>query len=74
MDSLQKIFRHQDYELTCTARAIEGGRYAPTLTVSKQAWPSRPREIAVEKVFFATQDAAIDAAYAQGLAWIQHYG
>ncbi len=74
MDSTQKIFRHQDYELVCCARAVEGGRFVSSLTISKQVWPSRSREIAVEKALYETQDAAIDAAHVKGLEWIKDYG
>ena len=44
-----RIFRHQDYELQCSANAVDSGRFAPTLVVSKQVWPTRPRVIAVPR-------------------------
>jgi len=69
-----KIFRHQNYELICSAKAVDRGKFAPTLVVSKQVWPTRPREIAVERGDYLTEDAAIDAAHNQGIAWILHYG
>ena len=69
-----KIFRHQNYELICSAKAVDSGKFTPTLIVSKQVWPTRPREIAVERGDYATADAAIDAAHNQGIAWILHYG
>lgn len=69
-----KIFRHQNYELICSAKAVDSGRFAPTLVVSKQIWPTRPREIAVERGDYLTADAAIDAAHSQGIAWISNYG
>lgn len=74
MDPAQKTFSHQDYELVCSARAVEGGRFAAALTISKQVWPSRSREIAVEKALYESEDAAIDAAHLCGLAWIRDYG
>ncbi|MBL0087900.1 MAG: hypothetical protein IPP44_15050 [Ideonella sp.] len=43
-----KIFRHQDYELVCSAKAVDAGKFAPSLVVSKQVWPTRPRVIAVK--------------------------
>jgi hypothetical protein len=69
-----KIFRHQDYELQCSAKRVDNGRFAPVLTVSKQVWPTRPREIAVERGNHLTEQTAIDAAYAQGIEWITNYG
>jgi len=42
-----KIFKHRDYELVCGARRVDNGKFAPTLMISKQVWPTRPREIAV---------------------------
>lgn len=73
MDATQ-IFRHKDYELTCSARAVDSGRFAPTLTLCKQVWPTRPREIAVARGEHMTAEAAIAAAHAQGLEWITNYG
>jgi hypothetical protein len=69
-----QTFRHQDYELICSAKAVDSGRFAPMLTVSKQVWPTRPREIAVQRGEYTTEQTAIDAAYAQGIEWIAHYG
>jgi hypothetical protein len=69
-----KTFRHQDYEMLCGAQAVDGNRFAPTLVVSKQAWPRRPRNIDVARGEYLTEDAAIEAAYAQGVEWIANYG
>lgn len=69
-----RVFRHQDYELICTAKAVDGGRFAPTLIVSKQVWPTRPREIAVRRGEYTSEETAIEAAYAQGVEWIRDYG
>ena len=69
-----KAFMHQDYELLCGANAVDGGRFAPTLVVSKQIWPSRPRTIEVPRGAHATADGAIDAAFAQGVQWIVNFG
>jgi len=69
-----QIFRHKDYELTCSARAVDSGRFAPTLTLCKQVWPTRPREIAVPRGQHTTEDTAIEAAYSSGLEWIRDYG
>ena len=69
-----KIFRHQNYELICSAKAVDSGRFTPILTVSKQVWPTRPREIAVERGDYQSEEAAIDAAHTQGIAWISNYG
>ena len=72
--SATKTFRHQDYELVCGAKVIDSGKFVPTLVVSKQVWPTRPRVIAVEKADYETEDVAIDAAYSQGVVWVQNFG
>ena len=69
-----KTLRHQDYELLCGARAVDGGKFAPSLIVCKQVWPTRPREIAVQRGDYLTEDVAIDAAHTQGIEWIRNYG
>jgi len=69
-----QTFRHQDYELVCSAKPVDSGRFAPVLIVSKQVWPTRPREIAVQRGEHTTEQMAIEAAYAQGLEWIANYG
>jgi len=69
-----QTFRHQDYELVCSAKPIDSGRFAPVLIVSKQVWPTRPREIAVQRGEHTTEQMAIEAAYAQGIEWITNYG
>ena len=73
MDASQ-TFRHQDYELLCGARAVDSGRFAPSLVITKQVWPTRPREIAMQRGNHATPQLAIAAAYAQGVEWVLHYG
>jgi hypothetical protein len=69
-----KLFRHNDYEMHCGAKLVDSGKFAPTLVVSKQVWPTRPREIAVERGDHLTAETAIDAAYMQGVEWIRNYG
>ncbi len=69
-----RIYRHQAYELLCGAKAVDGNRFAPSLVVSKLAWPRRPRVIAVERGDHATEEAAIEAAFRQGVEWVLHYG
>ena len=51
-----------------------GGKFAPTLVLSKQVWPRRPRVIAVPRGEYLTEEIAIDAAYAQGVEWVRNYG
>ncbi len=69
-----RIFKWQNYELHCSARLVDAGRFAPAVVVSKQVWPSRPREIAVPRGQHTSEDTAIDAAYSSGLEWIRNYG
>lgn len=72
--SASKVFMHQDYELLCGAKVLANGRYVPTLSISKRAWPTRPRDIAFPRGDYPSEDEAIAAAHAQGLAWINDYG
>jgi len=69
-----RTFRHQDYELLCSAKPMASGRYTATLVVCKQVWPTRPRVIAMRHVDYGTEGVAIDAAHAQGVEWILNYG
>jgi hypothetical protein len=69
-----RTFRHQGYELLCHAKAVESGKFVPALVVCKQVWPTRPRVIAVERGDYPSENTAIDAAYAQGVKWIQNFG
>ena len=69
-----KTFRHLDYELVCSAKSADNGKYVPALVVCKQVWPTRPREIAVQRGEHVTEQSAIDAAFMQGIEWIQNYG
>jgi len=69
-----RSFRHQAYELQCSARALDSGKFAPVLIVSKHAWPSRPRTIAARGDECPTEEAAIRSAYEQGVEWVLNYG
>jgi hypothetical protein len=69
-----RIVRHQAYELICSAKAVDGGKFMPSLVLSKQVWPTRPRVIAMRPGDYPTEEIAIDAAYTQGVEWIQNYG
>jgi hypothetical protein len=68
------VFRFKNYELQCGARPIDNGKFEPTLVVCSTTWPSRPRTIAVERGDWATEALAIEAAHAQGLQWVAHFG
>ena len=69
-----RTFRHQQYELVCSARLIDTGLFSPELVVVKQVWPTRPRVIAMQRGDYPTEETAIDAAYTQGVEWVQNYG
>jgi len=69
-----RIFRHQDYELHCSAKALDSGKFVPELIVSKQVWPTRPRTIEVRRGDYPTEESAIEAAHSQGVEWIVNYG
>ena len=69
-----RVFRHENYELLCSANGVDGGGFVPAVVVSKQVWPSRPRVVAVRRVNYATEETALEAARAQGIEWIVNYG
>lgn len=69
-----EIVSFRDYDLRCGARAAEPGMFAPTLVVSRRAWPSRPRVIAMSRGSFATTADAINSASAQGVQWVTDFG
>jgi hypothetical protein len=62
------------YDLICGARAVDQGTFAPTLTVARRAWPSRPRVIAMSRGTFATEATAIESARTQGVQWVKDFG
>ena len=69
-----QTFRVANYELTCSARPTDNGRFEPELVISKQTWPSRPRTIDVRRGAHVTAEVAIEAARAQGVEWIANFG
>ncbi|MDE1947099.1 MAG: hypothetical protein KGL43_14270 [Burkholderiales bacterium] len=69
-----QVFKHHEYDMQCGAQAVDGGKFQPTLVISKNVWPTRPRTIAVRRGNFLTQEVAIASAQAQGLEWIAEYG
>lgn len=71
---LTQTFQHQNYELRCSARSLDGGRFQPHVVVCKQVWQSRPRDIALERGSFDNEHEAIEAAKEAGLLWIENYG
>ena len=69
-----QTYRLGEYELTCSARASDDGRFEPALIISKHTWPSRPRTIAVRRGAHLTAEVAIESARAQGVEWIANFG
>lgn len=69
-----QTFQHQNYELQCSAKQLEGGRFQPHVVISKQVWPTRGRDIALERASYANEQEAIEAARTGGLQWIENYG
>ena len=69
-----KVFRHENYELQCSAVPVDGGRFVPSAVLTKQIWPTRPRSIAMRGGHYADQASAIEAARLQGMEWIAAYG
>jgi hypothetical protein len=74
MEQTTKVFQWQDYELRCSAKPAEDGRFVPDLVVSKRVWPTRARQIAVPRGQHVSEDTAIEAAYEQGIAWVRDWG
>ena len=69
-----QTFRVQKYRLTCSALATANGRFEPALVISKDAWPSRPRTIAMRRGAHLSAELAIESAHAQGLEWVANCG
>jgi len=69
-----RVFRHENYELLCSANAVDSGRFTAAVVVTKQIWPTRPRIIAMPRANYPTEETAIEAARAQGVEWIVSYG
>ena len=69
-----RVFRHENYELHCGANVADSGKFVPTVVVTKQVWPTRPRNIAVPSSAYPTEETAIEAARIQGIEWIVNYG
>jgi hypothetical protein len=69
-----KVFRHENYELHCSASAADSGKFVPIVVVTKQVWPTRPRNIAVSRDQYLSEETAIEAARTQGVEWIASYG
>lgn len=69
-----RVFRHENYELHCSASAVDSGKFVPAVVVTKQTWPTRPRNIAVRSGHYVTEESAIEAARTQGIEWIASYG
>jgi hypothetical protein len=68
------IFRYRGYDMHCGARALDNGKFAPTLSILKQVWPSRPKEISVPRGDHATAAEATQVAHDMGIEWIDNYG
>jgi cytosine/adenosine deaminase-related metal-dependent hydrolase len=67
-------FHHHAYQMACSARALDNGRFVSELTITKDVWPTRPRRIAIDGPDHETAAAAIEHARACGLKWIADYG
>ena len=68
------LIHYRGYDLVCHAKAVDGGRFVPTLVLSKQVWPTRPRRIDVPRGDHKTPQTAIEAAHAKGVEWVGNYG
>ena len=69
-----QVFQSATYDLECSARGLDGGKYAPVLVAKKQAWPSRPRLIDVARGDHDDETSAINAAHSKGIEWVNYFG
>jgi hypothetical protein len=69
-----QTFHVKEYELSCSAVPSAKGGFEPALVICRQAWPKRPRTIAVDRGPHASADSAIESAHAQGIEWVANYG
>ncbi len=69
-----QIFRVKDYDLACSAKVSDSGKFEPALIISKNGWPSRPRTIDVRRGGYLTAEDAIESARVQGIEWVANYG
>jgi hypothetical protein len=69
-----RVFRHENYELHCSASRVDSGKFVPAVVVTKQIWPTRPRNIALRSDNYVTEESAIEAARTQAIEWIVNYG
>lgn len=69
-----QTFKLRDYELLCSAKASDNGLFEPSLVISKQVWPSRPRTIAMRRGAHPSVEVAIAAAREQGEEWVLNFG
>lgn len=69
-----QVFRVEAYDLECSARGMDGGRFAPVLVATRQAWPRRPRSIDVGRGCHSDEASAIRSAHSKGIEWIANFG
>lgn len=69
-----QVFRLKEYELTCSAELGDSGKFEPTLVITSQVWPSRPRTIAMRRGAHPSAAIAIESAHAQGIEWVTNFG
>jgi hypothetical protein len=69
-----QLFQVNAYDLECSARGVDVGKFAPVLVAKRQAWPSRPRLIHVARGSHDDAESAIRAAHSRGIEWVAHFG
>ena len=55
-----QIYRLKDYDLACSAQTCDGGKFEPSLVISRHIWASRPRMIAMRRGAHLTAHAVIE--------------
>ncbi len=71
---MNKVFSFGAYRLSCTAVVKRGGKFAPAVIAARSDWPSRPRELAIERTTHDTAEEAIETAYRLGMKWVNDHG
>lgn len=74
MTTAVQFFRVDAYDLECSARILDRGKYAPVLVAKKQVWPSRARVIDVARGDHHDEASAIRAAHSRGIEWVNYFG
>jgi hypothetical protein len=71
---ISEAFSHLTYDIVCSVREVDVGKFAPAVVATAKAWPSRPRTLHIRPHAFDTAAEALAAARTQAITWVEHYG